>query len=375
MLVRLRPTETASPPSSSNPSANSCSGCGGSARAGSNVFGTDRCTKCTGTGQNPQAQSLNVSIGCQVELHGLEGAHADKNGLRAQVVSWDSDKNKWQVTTPAGRSVLISEPFLRITAGPQVARGQAQAPGTIPSSLPEPSAWANGLSPSMQREWLVDCYRMRVDDDYAWGGGNLRGLYNVTAGGGGSVAQDFFLFCKLAVRKAVIPPNWDWAAFLVTAEDLLRYAFEKEDAQEKYGSENVFNAAMGGRSLRYTAEMVYGSSCMAMEESDAAQELEDTIERSFNNERVFDDVGGVVAWRAVGLGPRERVGRQKGGGKASGKGSKGALTPCRFWQAGYCTKGEQCRFSHAGPKGQLPVCRYWQVGTCTKGASCQFGHV
>ena len=33
---------------------------------------------------------------------------------------------------------------------------------------PGPASWANGLSPAKQAEWLVDCYRMRVD--YAWGG-------------------------------------------------------------------------------------------------------------------------------------------------------------------------------------------------------------
>lgn len=41
------------------------------------------------------------------------------------------------------------------------------------------------------------------------------------------------------------------------------YAFEKSDAQEKYGRENVFAAMMGGRSLRFTGEVVYGSSCQS----------------------------------------------------------------------------------------------------------------
>ena len=108
----------------------------------------------------------------------------------------------------------------------------------------------------MQREWLVDCYRMRVDDLYVWGGGDLRGLYAQAAGGGGSASGDFLLFCKLAVRHGVIPDGWDWAAFLATAKGLLRYAFEKSDGEEKYGQENVFAVAMGGRSLRYTAEVV-----------------------------------------------------------------------------------------------------------------------
>jgi hypothetical protein len=34
----------------------------------------------------------------------------------------------------------------------------------------QPYDWSHGLSPDQQAEWLVDCYRMRLDDDYAWGG-------------------------------------------------------------------------------------------------------------------------------------------------------------------------------------------------------------
>jgi len=38
-------------------------------------------------------------------------------------------------------------------------------------SPPGPAAWAQGLKPDKQAEWLVDCYRMRLDDDYVYGGG------------------------------------------------------------------------------------------------------------------------------------------------------------------------------------------------------------
>ena len=52
------------------------------------------------------------------------------------------------------------------------------------------------------------------------------------------------------MEQGVIPEGWTWSKFLATAVDLLPYAFEKSDAQEKYGRENVFNVALGGRSLR-----------------------------------------------------------------------------------------------------------------------------
>lgn len=108
---------------------------------------------------------------------------------------------------------------------------------------------------------------MRCDDDYAWGGCNLHGLYNAVASGGGEeeVARDFLIFCRLARLAGAIPERWDWPAFLAHAAPMLRFAFEKSDAQEKYGGENIFTAALpgGGRSLRFTAEAIYGSSCMA----------------------------------------------------------------------------------------------------------------
>jgi hypothetical protein len=56
------------------------------------------------------------------------------------------------------------------------------------------------------------------------------------------VVEDFLAFCKLAVKAKVLPSGWDWPAFLSKAPDLLPYVFEKEDAKEKWGRENVFAA-------------------------------------------------------------------------------------------------------------------------------------
>jgi hypothetical protein len=53
-----------------------------------------------------------------------------------------------------------------------------------------------------------------------------------------------------------------------------RCAFEKSDAQERWGSENVFDVAHGGRSLRYTAISIYGSQPMEQEESDEHQQAQ-----------------------------------------------------------------------------------------------------
>jgi len=172
---------------------------------------------------------------------------------------------------------------------------------------PGPASWANGLSPAKQAEWLVDCYRMRVDDDYAWGGGNLHGLYDPHSTND-TITEDFLIFCKLAVKHQVIPPGWNWRIFLTTAAGLLPYAFEKSDAKEKWGGENVFAGAMGGRSLRYTGEVVYGSSCMGTGEVEDERDLGELEEEVTGNwgkligadgGAVFAEVGGVDAWKKL----------------------------------------------------------------------------
>eukprot|EP00960_Hanusia_phi_P026775 746460-Hanusia_phi.AAC.1 len=166
----------------------------------------------------------------------------------------------------------------------------------------DPRAWAKGLSPKEQRTWLVDCYRMRADDDYVWGGCNMHGLYHMS--GKQPIVEDFLVFCKLAVERQVIPAEWDWKKFLATAKDLLPYAFEKEDAKDKYGGENVLTAAMGGRSLRFTAEVIYQSSCMSgdMGISDRHSEVSELVDCEWKalskpaKASFFDDVGGQKIW-------------------------------------------------------------------------------
>lgn len=168
------------------------------------------------------------------------------------------------------------------------------------------ASWASGLDQTKRYEWLVDCYRMRVDDDYVWGGGNLHGLYNPSASAF-SIMKDFLVFCKLAVQRCVVPASWDWITFLKQASLQLPYAFEKSDAQEKWGSENVFSAMMGGRSLRFTAEIIYGTGVQAVCETDPLEEKinkiirqtapkEAKLENFRNSSDLFQDVGGPDAW-------------------------------------------------------------------------------
>lgn len=128
-----------------------------------------------------------------------------------------------------------------------------------------------------------------------------------------TICEDFLIFCKLAVKHGVIPPNWDWARFLKKAVELLPYAFEKSDAKEKWGGENVFSAAMGGRSLRYIGEVVYGTSIMGAmggagigkgDDGVAFEGLSEEIEGNWKQlvkggGEVFNDVGGVAVWKQL----------------------------------------------------------------------------
>jgi hypothetical protein len=154
-------------------------------------------------------------------------------------------------------------------------------------SLPAPDAWAAGLSAEQQLEWIIDCYRMRVDDDAM--GGEMRGVYNPDADKM-DVTVDFMQFCLLAQRrlvltKRIMADEQRWAALLDKAVQLVPFAFEKSDAQDKWGGENVFAVATGGRSLRYTAERVYGSGIMGGEYDMLRVTVREEINRKLDEAR------------------------------------------------------------------------------------------
>ena len=172
-----------------------------------------------------------------------------------------------------------------------------------PTNLPPSDSWSRGMSGSQQREWLTDCYRMRVDDDYCWGG-NLRGLYDPDATSE-TIAKDFLEFCRLALGHGVIPSGWDWPLFLRSSAKLICFAFEKSDAKEKYDGENIFSSLIGGRpSLRGTGEVVYGCSDdgPSYRYPPGSEEVAKTDENLLFTEgkaSLFADVGGAAAWREL----------------------------------------------------------------------------
>jgi hypothetical protein len=161
------------------------------------------------------------------------------------------------------------------------------------------SGWARGLSIPDSYEWLANCYQLRCDDDYAYGSCYLHGPYDPDATAP-SIADDFYTFCMLAKRRKVVPADWNWPAFLLKAAEHVGYAFEKSDAQERWGSENVFAAFTGGRSLRHMGEIVYGASAHDNEADLLAANVSAATADHFLPRRraLRDEVGGRDAWLA-----------------------------------------------------------------------------
>ena len=171
------------------------------------------------------------------------------------------------------------------------------------------ASWSKGLPQIAKYEWFFDCYRMRIDDDYAIGGGILRGLYDPDHTPD-SILLDFCFFCRLAKCRNVLPSQWQWKDFLKVADDWILAAFEKEDAKDKYGSENVFDACFsGGRSLRFTGEIVYGFSAMNYEPEydEIYKRIDEELEKVkikkkedfVKFQEVFKEIGGFEIWREL----------------------------------------------------------------------------
>ena len=265
--------------------------------------------------------------GHTVEFHGLKGA-AHLNGTKGTLVEFLKKEQRWSVRCQLDNKKVKAKPdnlILQRHVGSGSGRpiiGGDYTPEqasrhfvatTIPSSgflptgglptggLPiggptiNPSGWAKGLSQKDQYEWFSNCYQMRCDDDYQWGGGNLHGPYDPEATPQ-SIADDFLVYCLLAHRSKAVPQHgWDWPAFLRIAANLVAFAFEKSDAKERWGSENVFQAHMGGRSLRFTGMEIYKSPVDQPVDSPEHLAAERVVQ-SNNVEELKNQVGGTEAW-------------------------------------------------------------------------------
>jgi len=148
------------------------------------------------------------------------------------------------------------------------------------------SGWSKNLG-KKKYSWLVDCYRLRLDDDYVLGDCYLHGLYEDSSPL--NIAEDFIVFCALAAKGDVIPMLWDWNFFFEEAFKKLNFAYEKSDAQDDWGM-------LGPMMLRTTADTVYGG---------GPDDADDSISESIHDEmdtagdEFFKDIGGVKNWASL----------------------------------------------------------------------------
>ena len=103
---------------------------------------------------------------------------------------------------------------------------------------------------------LIDCYRMRVEDDYVFSG-DTRGLYNDD-----DPLTDFQDFLDLAEKRSGVLPSWWSPAKRRQCEESglglqqwsdLSAAVEKQDIIEEYGDPTM------PMKLRFLADEVYGT--------------------------------------------------------------------------------------------------------------------
>lgn len=109
---------------------------------------------------------------------------------------------------------------------------------------------------------LIDSYRLRIDDEYAFRGD----ISDFSLYGGGNPVKDFRRYLQKAEKRTGVLPSWwtkekrDACIAKGNAKDhwsSLHFAVEKEDIQEHYK-----NPVMPMQ-LRMLAEEIWGSSVMA----------------------------------------------------------------------------------------------------------------
>lgn len=205
----------------------------------------------------------------------------------------------------------------------EAAKAAAEEPAAKAPPPPERTEWLAALgNPGRDRHaWLIDCYRTRVDDDRA-GGPSPRAPHGLGEQRPSrlSVLSDVLLFLKLAVARRVVPSGTDWEGLLSAAGEQLDKAFNADRcrATARYGEAGTSGAfrrcaalvyeGEGGDGLAATLAGQIGTACWGDDERDGAGLVQHRF--SFDREpAIFDNVGGVEAWRE--LNQRLKAGRLK----------------------------------------------------------------
>ncbi|KNE64928.1 hypothetical protein AMAG_10593 [Allomyces macrogynus ATCC 38327] len=176
---------------------------------------------------------------------------------------------------------------------------QASPKTSPPGDVVRPPARWTDMTPDEAAEWFVDCFRLRMDDDAVWAHCKYHNVYFRSPL---ATVREFLVFCTLAVERDVAPPYLPWPLVLAKANKMLVFAFEKSDAAEKYGSENVFAELLGGRSLRATGIAIYGFWFSDYEPSTVFEEADCRFPEDaslLDDAARFERVGGIHRWKRL----------------------------------------------------------------------------
>jgi hypothetical protein len=254
-----------------------------------------------------------IANGAHVSLFNLSNqAYNAQEGICYGI----NDNGRYIIQLNSKKRILVKRENIRVIprSSLDVVNSFAVDPKTVKESalnIPSNSSWARGLDQVAAGEWFIDCYRMRVDDEYAWGGEVRPGSLYDPRHSKKTIATDFLVFCHMALFVRAVPDVWDWVSCLDKFGNLLNYAFEKSDAGDKYGGENIFSAFTGGRSLRATAEIIYGSSAGGQYDNPSVdtqaimaefERLDSLVGRKmkWNSKNIlFENVGGFQVWNRL----------------------------------------------------------------------------
>lgn len=157
----------------------------------------------------------------EAEWHVLDGKLRKKYPTRAAFDRWLGEPPSCPalrdalITVMVSRSAITSDRSFNKKSFAERQKSRALARARRPASprkvgrtldprkpfVQDNAGWAHGLAPVKQREWLVDCYRMRADDDFCVRG-ELTGMYAEDANRV-DVLRCFLLFCKVCTTTLV----------------------------------------------------------------------------------------------------------------------------------------------------------------------------
>eukprot|EP00727_Mastigamoeba_balamuthi_P006933 m51a1_g2860 hypothetical protein (284) ;mRNA; f:337989-339069 len=187
------------------------------------------------------------------------------------------------LSSPEGRAPAPEAP------APEPPKRGRHRPRAAPVRLPRMPANPSESDAKWAREahaWLVDVYRLRVEQDLR--AGIVHGARIEESTMHGRALVDFALFCGLVDRKGLTPDDWDWSLTLAVAGLLAARPVTEEQVAAKYGApvdaESLRPSSLHGYpSPEDTAAFLYG--CAAGDnaiETEFVRRLHTDVAKAFN---------------------------------------------------------------------------------------------